>query len=90
MTTTSVIAATHLSQPFASLSSSERRRRRAGHDGVYAVDRGDPKGGSCGGRALAGGEADEVAAHRSDWHRDSQPGDRARDEVADHDRLACA
>jgi hypothetical protein len=60
-------------------------------DGVNTVDGGDSKGGSCGGwRALARGEADEVTAHRSDWHRDSQAGDRARDEVADHDRRARA
>ena len=54
-------------------------------DGVKAVDRGDAKGGSCGGsRTLTRGEADEVSAHSADGHRHSQARSSAGGEVADH------
>jgi len=56
-------------------------------DGVKAVDRGDAKGGSCGGSpTLTRGEADQVSAHSADGHRHSQARSSAGGEVADHGR----
>ena len=89
-TTTSVIAAAKVSQPARHL---VEQRLQAGsadrsQNGVRAIDRGNAKSGSHGGRsALTRGKTDEVAADSSNGHRDSQAGHSAGEEVADHGLL---